>query len=66
MRKKTISCDQCQMLSINRVACHETGCPNSHKTWVSGRREWVLYHECRECGDVVEDGVCDCGDEGRQ
>jgi len=43
-----MKCDQCEMLSINGVACHETGCPNSRKSWVNG--EWVMLYECPECG----------------
>lgn len=54
-------CDQCQMLSINGVPCHETGCPNSRSTWIESRGEWVKFVECRECGSDVEVGtVCDC------
>lgn len=49
-------CDQCQMLSINGLPCHETGCPNSRKTWNEDRQEWILYVECRECGGEVEAG----------
>lgn len=37
-----MKCDQCEMLSINGVACHETGCPNADKrkffTSKSGQR----------------------------
>jgi hypothetical protein len=54
-------CDQCQMLSINGHACHETGCPNSRKTWSESRQEWILFVTCRECGFEVEAGTsCDC------
>jgi len=54
-------CDSCEMLSINGHACHETGCPNSRKTWIEERGEFVLFLECRECGCEVESGsVCDC------
>ena len=54
-------CDQCEMLSINGVPCHETGCPNARKTWVEDRQEWVLYVPCFDCGFDVEVGtVCDC------
>ena len=54
-------CDSCQMLSINGVPCHETGCPNSRKTWIAERGEWVLFIECRECGCDVEQGeTCSC------
>ena len=35
-------CDQCQILVINNVVCHETGCPNS---WKGTARK------CRSCGD---------------
>lgn len=35
------SCTSCQMLSINGLACHETGCPD---TWMDELRE------CRNCG----------------
>ena len=56
-------CNQCQMLSINGVACHETGCPNSRKTWVPEREEWVRYIQCFDCGCDVELGkACDCHD----
>ncbi len=34
---RKITCDQCQMLSINGHPCHETGCPNAWR------------HEMRRC-----------------
>ena len=34
-------CDQCQVLMINGVYCHETGCPNAWKDSV---------RECKWCG----------------
>jgi hypothetical protein len=50
------------MLSINGVACHETGCPNQKKLWMGGRG-WVRFLECFECGCEVEEGErCDCQD----
>lgn len=45
-----MKCNQCQALMINGVFCHETGCPNSRKTWDEERQEWIRYVECRECG----------------
>lgn len=46
---------------INGVFCHETGCPNSRKTYEDGA--WVRYYECFECGcDVREGESCDCID----
>jgi len=32
-------CNQCEMLTINGVACHETGCPNTPR-------------ECKWCGET--------------
>jgi len=56
-----VNCNQCEMLSINGIPCHETGCPNSKKTWVVERQEWVRFVECFECGFEVEEGTgCDC------
>jgi len=37
-------CDQCEMLNINGLNCHETGCPNE-------RRD-RLRPECPECSRV--------------
>ena len=36
-----IKCNQCQMLSINGVPCHETGCPNSNKVWSIEENDWI-------------------------
>lgn len=51
-----MNCNQCEMLSINGVACHETGCPNSRKTWDAKRGEWLRLVECSECGYEYFDG----------
>ncbi len=60
----TPKCGQCQMLNINGLNCHETGCINSKKIWVPDRQEWVLFLECSICGAEVEEGeACDCQDE---
>ena len=45
-----MKCDQCEMLSINGIACHETGCPNEGNAWIEG--EWVKQYECPECGTM--------------
>jgi hypothetical protein len=56
-----LRCDQCEALMINGVFCHETGCPNSKKTYRYGA--WIRVIECFECGCEVEDGtVCNCQD----
>ncbi|MFN0317542.1 MAG: hypothetical protein ACKVQA_21160 [Burkholderiales bacterium] len=40
-------CDQCQMLSINGVPCHEIGCPNAKKRRYVAMEteEWQRAHE---------------------
>lgn len=38
---KRIQCDSCQIVRINGVICHETGCPNA---WKNAQRE------CPWCG----------------
>ena len=50
-----ISCNQCNMLAINGVPCHETGCPNERKTWDSENEVWVKMYTCIECGSEYED-----------
>jgi len=52
-----ITCDQCQLLSINGMACHELDCPNSRARWIDG--EWVRVRTCFECGCKVRaDETC--------
>lgn len=36
-------CISCQVLSINGITCHETGCPNAYKDSQS---------ECKWCGQL--------------
>jgi hypothetical protein len=36
-----MSCNSCQMIAINGIACHETGCPDAWRTIVA---------ECKWCG----------------
>lgn len=45
-------CDQCEMLSINGVPCHETGCPNMNARWDG--EEWIRQRECFTCGCTVD------------
>jgi hypothetical protein len=41
-------CDQCAALHINRVFCHETGCPNAKKEWDGQAGEWVTPEDIYE------------------
>jgi len=36
-RYRTPKCDQCQVLVVQNVPCHETGCPNSWVDPLTGR-----------------------------
>ena len=56
-----MSCNQCSMLAINGVNCHETGCPNAGKKWAAVEGEWVRYVKCPECGCEVREGEVCCG-----
>jgi hypothetical protein len=47
-------CDECEMLSINGVPCHETGCPNSGARWDAETGDWIKQRTCRECGCTVD------------
>lgn len=50
-----MKCNQCQMLNINGVPCHETGCPNERKRWDTDNEEWVATSfRCPECGEKYE------------
>lgn len=54
-----VTCDQCELLSINGTTCHETGCPNQGKKWIDG--EWVGFYACFHCGCETREGeTCDC------
>jgi len=49
-----LSCDQCQMLSINGVPCHETSCPNMNSRRDEESGEWIKQRKCFECGCTVD------------
>ena len=54
-----VRCDQCEMLSINGVACHELGCPNQRARWDRESQGWVKQRKCFECGCMVDsDNLC--------
>lgn len=56
-------CDQCQLARIQGLVCHETGCPNSGKTWDADREQWIKYVDCFTCGYPVEVGEsCNCSE----
>ena len=57
------ACSQCQILTINGVPCHETGCPNS---WIDPVTQKGYPVDCSSCGfsyipeyKVSKFGICD-------
>ncbi len=40
-------CDQCHVVRINGIACHETGCPNWNLDPMTGKRQ---TQQCPWCG----------------
>lgn len=56
-----MKCDQCEMISINGVPCHELGCPNRNARWDADNELFVKQHECLECGSIIDAGeMCTC------
>ena len=61
MKTKKLNCNQCEMLSINGIPCHELGCPNTNARWDG--ESWIEQLKCRQCGyDYDADSWC-CGEE---
>ncbi len=58
--KQRVRCDQCVLCSINGVACHEHGCPNTRKFWAEDTQRWVKILTCFECGcEYPDDMPCE-------
>ena len=58
-----IHCDECEMLMIQGVACHERGCPNSGARYDADYQGWVQQRVCFECGCTVDYAEPCCNDE---
>ena len=58
-----MKCNECEMLSINGVACHERGCPNIGSRYEDG--DWIAQRKCWECGYTVDsdDPCCSADDD---
>lgn len=63
-----VHCDQCQMLAINGVACHERGCPNMGARWDRQDERWIKQRKCFDCGFTVDadDPCCSAPMEGEE
>ena len=48
-------CDQCQMLNISGVNCHEHGCPNAHKPWNPEEQAWERDDRWDEDNAILDD-----------
>jgi hypothetical protein len=58
--ERRVHCDSCAMVSINGIACHETGCPNKGGRYDYERDAWVQQRKCFECGSLVDIGEPCC------
>lgn len=45
-----MKCNQCNATMINKVFCHESGCPNYGKKWNDDSQEFMTVYTCEECG----------------
>jgi len=62
MRSFKITCDQCDILVINNVVCHETGCPNTQKGYYK-EGIWIsTEEESEENYYLPDDGYADGGE----
>ena len=55
----SIPCDQCEVLIIDGVPCHEIGCPNSWKHPTTGKPYPTPCFECG-CDFEPEERPCRC------
>jgi len=62
-KTRYITCDSCELLSINGLPCHEHGCPNTNATWDTEQGEWVRTRTCFECGCECPEGSECCAEE---
>lgn len=59
---RPISCDQCEMVSINGIPCHETGCVHNGTSvnrftpsiWNEPHGVWIKQRRCFECGCTID------------
>jgi hypothetical protein len=59
-------CDQCEVVSVNGVACHEHGCPNRHLDPTTGRPYPATCEWCSSKFDPEERGQDFCDEECAQ
>jgi hypothetical protein len=54
-----IKCNSCELMRIQGIVCHETGCPNTNARYDSVSGEWVKQRRCWDCGCSVDaDDLC--------
>lgn len=58
-----VKCDQCNMVAINGVPVHESGCPNDGARWDTETQSWVKQRKCFECGSEVDENDPCCSAE---
>lgn len=55
-KPQPIHCNDCCMTMIQRVPCHEHGCPNSGKEWDVIGECWVSWINCPSCELTIREG----------
>lgn len=49
-----MQCNECQLVSINGLPCHEHGCPNANARYDREQGEWIRQRKCFDCGCTVD------------
>lgn len=53
MKVEARGCDQCEVLTINGIPCHENGCPNKH---IDPSTQEPYVRKCKWCGSEHKNG----------
>jgi hypothetical protein len=56
-------CPECDMISINGIACHEIGCPNARKRYEPAEDIWITQQVCSTCGFQTDYNVPCCNED---
>lgn len=61
---RTVSnpCDQCSLMTIQGIVCHETGCPNAWRDPLTGEPNPVMCFECGTMFAPEDSGQSLCDD----
>jgi hypothetical protein len=60
-KSRKLKCDSCEALSVNGVATHERGCPNSRKPWVASDDDERMVPGERSDDDEQDESLAEAG-----